>query len=465
MSAAENLVISPQPGPQTMFLSSTADICIFGGSAGGGKTYGILLEPLRHHDNKDFNAIIFRRNGKQIKNQGGLWDESLKIYPLLGAVPRQYMLDWIFPDGINIKFDHLEHENTVHNYQGAQIPLIMFDELTHFTRRQFFYMTSRLRSMSGVPGYIRATCNPDVNSWVRDFIDWWIGEDGYAIPERSGVIRWYLMINDQIMWADDPEELKMLYGEDQIPLSVTFIPSKLSDNQILMQKDPSYLAKLRALPKVDRERLLGDGVRGGNWNIRESAGNLFRREWFEVINTIPPGFNRVIRFWDRAATRPTPANPDPDWTRGLKVYGYPDGTFVVGDLQSMRDTPGRVQNLIKVVAKIDTYATRICAQQDPGSAGVEEAESFTNMLSQYDVRTRTFSKDKVTRAKAVSAAAENGKIKVYKAKWNKEFFDELESFPEGAHDDIVDTLSGAYNEMENVFSTADLAAKGMENVR
>lgn len=460
MSAAEKIEIQAQPGPQTQFLSSEADICIFGGAAGGGKTYAILLEPLRHHSNKDFKAIVFRRNGKQIKNQGGLWSESQNLYPLLGAQPRAYMLDWVFPSGMNLKFDHLEHDSTVLNYQGAQIPLIMFDELTHFSERQFFYMTSRLRSASGVPGYIRATCNPDADSWVRTFIDWWIDEDGYAIPERSGVLRYYLRMGDEIVWGDHPDDLKLLYGQNKNPRSVTFIPSKLSDNQILMKKDPSYLAALEALPLVDRERLLGDEQKGGNWNIRASAGNIFRRSWFEVVNQIPSGFTKVVRFWDRAATKPTPANPDPDWTRGLKLYSYPDGTFVVGDLQSMQDTPMKVEHLIKRVAAIDTIATRVVSQQDPGSAGVAEAEQFKRMLSTFDVRTRSFSKDKLTRAKAVSAASEGGRIKVYKAKWNKAFFDELEAFPEGGHDDIVDVFSGAYNELENMFSTLDLAANG-----
>jgi hypothetical protein len=75
----------------------------------------------------------------------------------------------------------------VYDWQGAQIPLICFDELTHFRAHQFFYMVSRNRSTCGVRPYIRATCNPDADSWVANFLAWWIDpETGFPIPERAG---------------------------------------------------------------------------------------------------------------------------------------------------------------------------------------------------------------------------------------------------------------------------------------
>ena len=125
--------IGPQPGPQQLFLSSPADIAIYGGAAGGGKTFAELLEPLRHVGNKDFGAVIFRRTTPQITNEGALWDDSLKLYPLLGAKPNQGDLYWTFPSGATVSFKHLEHDKTVLNWQGSQIPLIAFDELCHFT--------------------------------------------------------------------------------------------------------------------------------------------------------------------------------------------------------------------------------------------------------------------------------------------------------------------------------------------
>lgn len=437
-----NIDIRAQEGPQENFLTTVADICIYGGAAGGGKTFGLLLEPIRHFYNVQFSGVIFRRTSIQIRNPGGLWDESYKIYPLLGAEPRMGRMEWLFPKGGKLKFAHLEHDKNVYDWQGSAIPLLCFDELTHFSKQQFFYMLSRNRSTSGIPGYVRATTNPDAKSWVREFIDWWIGKDGYPLKERDGIVRWFIRQDDKIIWADSREELIATYGKEELPKSVTFISSNIYDNKILMEKDPSYLSNLKALSRVDRMRLLG-----GNWNVVPSAGNLFRQEWFELVDAVPAGYTGVVRFWDRAATKPSEENPDPDYTRGLKLYKYPDGTFVVGDLRTTRNTPGEVEKLIVQTAQHDGPSVKIMCQQDPGSAGKAESEHFIRMLRGYHVRTLPFSKDKVTRAKAVSAQAEGRNIKLLRASWNQEFLEETENFPDGAHDDIVDTLSGAFNDL------------------
>lgn len=451
----ETIRLQPQEGPQTAFLGTEADIAIYGGAAGGGKSYGLILEPLRHWNNSGFGGVVFRKNATQVRIKGGLWDESKNVYSLFKARPREDSLEWRFPSKMTMKFAHLEHASSVFDHQGGQYPYIGWDELTHFTEHQFFYLLSRNRSMSGVPGYIRATCNPDPDSWVRTFIDWWIGADGFPIAERSGVLRWFIRIEDKIIWANSPQEIFAQYGdgEEIQPKSVTFIPAKLSDNKILMQKDPMYLANLLAQNRVDRLRL-----HGGNWNVRASAGMLFQREWFPIVDAIPGGFIQAVRFWDRAATKPSEENKDPDWTRGLKLLKYPNGRFLVADLKSLRDTPGRVEDLIKNVASHDTPSVRIKSQQDPGSAGVAEGEYFVRMLAGYDVRIETMPRDKVTRAKPVSAQAEVGNIMVLRAPWNDEFFQEVENFSdEGTgHDDIVDTLSGGFNDLCGGTSTADV---------
>lgn len=447
----EKIIIQPQPGPQTDFLRTKADIALFGGAAGGGKSFALLLEPLYHFNNPKFGAVIFRRNTVQVRNEGGLWDESFALYAPMGAHPREANLEWEFGTSMRVKFSHLENEKTVYDWQGSQIPFIGFDELVHFTESQFWYMFSRNRSMSGVPGYIRATCNPDADSWVRKLVDWWIGEDGYPIPERSGKLRWFIRQDDALIWADTKEELIQQYGSQQLPKSFTFIPSKVHDNKILMEKDPSYLSNLMALSRVERMRLLE-----GNWNVRASAGSMFRKEWFTVVDAIPSGWNKVCRYWDRAATKPSETNPDPDWTRGLLMYKYPNGACCVADLKSLRDSPGQVEQLIKNTASHDTYRVPVIGEQDPGSAGVADAQNFVRMLSGYNVRTRKVAQDKVTRAKPVSAQAEAGNIVVLRAKWNEEFFTELENFPDGRHDDIVDVLSGAFNELSSGVSICDV---------
>lgn len=454
-SAAEvEIEIGPQAGPQTAFLECTADVAFYGGAAGGGKSYALLLEVLRHWDNERFGAVIFRRNSTQIRNEGGMWDESLSLYTQLGAHPREAYLDWEFPSGARLKFSHLEHERTVYDWHGAQIPMIGFDELTHFTESQFIYMMSRNRSTSGVPAYIRATMNPDVTSWVRKWIDWYIDpKTGFPIPERSGKIRWFIRKDGVMYWGDSRAELVARFPGEE-PKTFTFIPSKVTDNRILMEKDPGYIANLKALSKVERERLLD-----GNWNIKASAGNFFRREWMEIVEVIPAGWTHAVRYWDRAATKPSETNKDPDWTRGLKMLKYRDGLCIVVDLRSMRDTPAKVETLVKTTASHDGRKTTVVLEQDPGSAGVADVSNMAKVLMGYPVKVRKPTKDKATRAKPVSSGAEHGNIKVLRAPWNEDFFAELEQFSDNPdeynHDDIVDVFSGAYNELAGARSILD----------
>ena len=276
-----------------MFLSNPADIAIYGGAAGGGKSFGLLLEPLRHvTTNSGFYAVFFRRSTTQIRNPGGLWDESVQLYPYAGGIPVQTILEWKWNGGGRVKMAHLEHEKTVSEWQGSQVCLIGFDELCHFTETQFFYMLSRNRSKCGVRPYVRATCNPDADSWVATFISWWIDHNGYAIEERAGVLRWFVRIKGEIKWADSKEECIELYGKKELakdhkrqvkPKSVTFIPAKLDDNPALTEADPDYEANLDALDIVSQARL-----KDGNWKIKWDSGmEIFREQSLLDENGLP----------------------------------------------------------------------------------------------------------------------------------------------------------------------------------
>ena len=199
--------IRPQKGPQEDFLSTAADIGIYGGAAGSGKSWALCYESLRHIGNPKFGAVIFRRTSKQVRAEGGLWDRSMEIFPYAKAEPRESVLQWRFPSGAKVTFSHLEHENDRFNWDGSQIPYIGFDELIHFKESMFFYMLSRNRSTFGKKPYVRATTNPDAESWVADFISWWIDQDtGYPIPERCGKLRWFYRGEDKIFWYDSKAE-------------------------------------------------------------------------------------------------------------------------------------------------------------------------------------------------------------------------------------------------------------------
>jgi predicted phage terminase large subunit-like protein len=423
--------IRPQQGPQTEFLASEADIALYGGASGSGKTFAILIEPLRHVDNKDFGAVCFRRTTPEIKNEGGLWDESGKLYPFVGAIPNNTELFWKFPSGAALSFSHLEHESDIYSWQGSQIPLIMFDELTHFSKKQFFYMLSRNRSTSGIRPYIRATTNPDKKSWVRNFIDWWIGPDGFPIQERSGVIRWFNIIDDKVVWADDPSGLP----NPDFGKSFTFIPAKITDNKILMEKDPGYLANLNALSRVERAKLLD-----GNWDAEEKPGELFQKQWFKFVTVPPAKITRVVRYWDRAASESETA----DYTVGTKLGMLDNNQFIILDMVRFRGSPLRVEEMIKNMAIQDGVKCIVGIEEDPGQAGKVESSYLSRQLIGFNVRIQRATKDKITRALPFSAQCEAGNVLMVESKWNDDMISELESFPEGNNDDIVDTLSGGF---------------------
>ena len=429
--------IRAQEGPQTEFFLNEADILIYGGAAGSGKTYALLLEALWSYDVKDFTCVIFRKNANQVRNPGGLWAESQSLYRDFGGEPRESILEWSFPSGAMIKFAHMDLERDKHSWQGSQICLIGFDELCHFSWGQFVYMLSRNRSTCGIKPYIRATCNPDSESWVRKFIDWWINPDtGYAIPERSGQIRWFVVRGDETFWADSEEDLIERFL-DCLPKSVSFISANIYDNKILLKENPEYLANLQALPRFEREQLLK-----GNWNVRPTAGIFFQRNYFEVIDVLPKNLT-FVRYWDRAATKKTEIN-DPDYTVGLKLAKDKNDIFYVVDIVRLQESPLKVQNAIKNMAVQDGTFVKIGIEQDPGQAGVSEVDLLIRMLSGFIVKPYKVQKDKITRASPVSAQAEAGNIKFLRGHWNEDFFRELENFPESTHDDIVDSLSGAF---------------------
>lgn len=452
--------IRAQEGPQEAFLGSSADIAIYGGAAGGGKTWALLLEPLRHVCNPDFGAVFFRRSTVQIRNEGGLWDESEKVYPDAGGDPSAHVLKWSFPSGATVSFGHLEHDKTRLNWQGSQIPLICFDELTHFSATQFWYMLSRNRSMCGVRPYVRATCNPDPDSWVAQFIAWWIDQEtGYAIPERSGVVRWFVRVGDQIIWADKEDDLSghTMPGADgkdvAIPAkSVTFVSSKLTDNKALMEADPGYMGNLLSLSSIERERLLG-----GNWKV-SAQGGIFKDEWWKYYTALPDLTHRTI-YADTAQK----TKEQNDYSV-FQCWGKSkDGKAVLIDMvRGKWESPE-----LRVHARAFWEKHKAITGKSVGRVRafkVEDKASGTDLIQSLKREGIPIvgiprSIDKITRALDAAPMAESGNVLLPKdAPWLSDFLAEASAFPNGKNDDMVDPMMDAVSDMGSMSAAERMAA-------
>lgn len=416
------------------------------------------MSALRYKNVPGFGCTIFRKNFNQIFAQGGLWDESMQIYQdVRGACPKFARGQWLFCNDkgevlSKVTFAHIEKDEDVHKWQGSQICELGFDELTHFTEKTFFYMLSRNRSACGVEPFVRATCNPDANSWVAKFIEWWIDQDtGYPIPERSGKIRWFIRRDEVLYWANTRQELWKRFNltteeEKSEPRSVTFIMSKLSDNKELMKVNPGYLANLKALSQIERERLLY-----GNWKIKAAAGLYFKRSQLgEILNSVPADVIQWVRCWDLAATEKDDKG-DPAYTAGVLMGKRKNGRYVIANVVNKQMSASDVRKTIKLTAQSDRAAykrVRVRLPQDPGQAGKEQAESYIKFLAGFDVTTVAESGTKEARAEPMAAQWQAGNFDIVYGEWNEEYLLQLENFPDGKFKDMVDASANAFAEIE-----------------
>jgi hypothetical protein len=245
---------------QMEFAESTADIVVFGGSVGGGKTRALIYEPIARglHENPGFTDVIFRETFPEIMELGGPWNEACEVYPWLGARMVIGAHEARFPSGACCGFRYLDNEETKFKYKGSQFCRIAFDELTHFSESRVRYMFSRNRSTCGIKPYMRATTNPDPG-WVKvRLLAPWVDRNYPGRPAQSCELRW-LRYNehDEPEWFEQPVERAR---------SITFIRSKLADNPALLAANPDYEATLQFLTPVERERLLN-----GNWDVRREG--------------------------------------------------------------------------------------------------------------------------------------------------------------------------------------------------
>ena len=460
---------APQPGPQEEFCRSPADITIYGGAAGGGKSWAAIFEVLQHVGVRGFGALLLRKWLKDIKQTGGLWSEAENIYPLFNGRPNRADWRWKFPSGSDIAFGHVDADFK-ERFKSAQIALLIFDELTHFTEEEFFYLLTRLRSSCGVRPYVRATTNPDADSWVAEFLAWWIDQDtGYPIAERAGKVRWYLRRKERLYWASSRAELLARFPDAKPGhcKSVAFVPAKLEDNCFLGE---DYEGNLLQQDEVQQERLLL-----GNWKIRYDAGALFKEEWWTGQHKSPriidedelPDDIDWVRAWDLAATADKGTGftqGGADFTAGLLLgRSRSTGRYYVRDLVLGRWDPADVEQVVKRTA-VNDGQVKVWINQERAGAGKHQLSTFVRLLAGYTVDGGYESGEKPVRLSPVSAQAKQGHLLLVRGPWNRDFLLGVKYLPKG-HDDVGDALAAAFYQLTEVegLTIEDLARAAKED--
>ena len=213
-----------------------------------------------------------------------------------------------------------------------------------------------------------------------------------------------------------------------------------------MKADPGYMANLKALSVVERERLLY-----GNWKIKPAAGLFFPRSALpELLSEIPNDVVRWVRGWDLAATD-TDEGGEPAYTASVLLGKRKDGRYVIADATNNRIKAEKVRTLVKQCAVSDKAKykrVRIRMSKDPGQAGKEQAQSYTKMLAGFSVHFVSESGSKEARAEPFAAQWQAGNVDVVAGTWTETLLGQYESFPESKFKDLVDAGSNAFNELE-----------------
>jgi predicted phage terminase large subunit-like protein len=201
----------------------------------------------------------------------------------------------------------------------------------------------------------------------------------------------------------------------------------------------------------------------------DSGGTLFMRGWFGIVDHAPQLVGRV-RAWDLAATPKDERRArDPDWTAGVLLGKARDGTRYILDVRRTRGRPQEVEELVRQTAVEDGRGVKILMEQEPGSAGVAVIDHYRRtMLSGYNFQGERSTGSKADRAQPVAAQAEGGAVKLLRGAWNRDLLDELEAFPFGTHDDMVDALTLAFQGIAGMSTTTTarpVAVNGMPSLR
>lgn len=457
-------MLAPSSKKQEMFVRSHlegydyegnsvggADITIFGGAAGAGKSHMLLMSALPFVHMKHYRGVVIRRTTPQLR--GSVFDAAKEMYGSVAPSTkiRDKDMQFIFESGATVKMIHQEHTKSKYDIQGWEISQCLIDEVQQLPEENFLYAISRLRTKADMNAHLKASCNPDYDTFLRKYLEdaGYLDKEGFPREDMCGVITFCGQIDGKMTFRLT-RELWDAEFPSVTPMKFMFIGATCKDNPKLLEMEPTYLSKLENLPRVERDRLLY-----GNWFAREQASGYFKREWVgDPISTyqVPRGC-RIVRAWDLACTLPSEEYSDPDWTVGVKMAKDDTGNLYILDVVRFRERPAKVNQTVLETALIDGEEVTVVLPQDPGAAGKVAFDHLASALFDqgFTVRKAKTERAKLKRFEPFAAMAENGMVKVVKGDWNDKYFDELEVFDGGKkhHDDQVDATSDAAKELCN----------------
>jgi hypothetical protein len=273
-------IIQPQAGGQELFVRSNVDIVIFGGTLGGGKSFGAILANAEPSLDSKYRAAFFRKTLKELKGAGSITDDFKEAFGDSITIKMSENPRITFRNsGAFIDCHQLLDETPqkiIETFKGMQIDAAFFEELTGYEFFTWNYIASRVRGKSGWSGKVRATTNPSKTHWVRKLLDWYIGPDGLVPPEKSGVVRYVYLDGTSVedyVWGDSKEEVYLkckpsidrkiakmggVATYDNFIKSFTFILGNLAENSALLNNNPDYVGNVSGS--------VGEALLLGNWN-------------------------------------------------------------------------------------------------------------------------------------------------------------------------------------------------------
>lgn len=440
----------------------------------------LSMMPLLFAHDPQYRGIFFRRSYDEIMGANGLWQKAQNMYPFFGAKPNKTAKSWTFPNGAIQEYRHLFNDGDEESHRGKGYSFVGFDEIDQFTPDMIRMLMTCLRSEAKMASFMVGTLNPHPDSWCLPLVEWYLNEDGSPNEERCGVIRWYIVKDNDFVFGPNEDWFKEHHPESvyvQMPNSTektyvrpkrfTYVFFNVFDNPLFCAANPTYISELNNLPDHERATQLF-----GNWRAREKGESYFKREFLNRAAEVPSG-SVCVRSWDKAYSDNLKASPD--YTASIKMYKCPKNEYyIVGDyhpeihddfdihedivLGRFRKRVGPRDEWMLKQAHYDGFDCTVVIPEEQG-AGKGETEQLKKMFIGdgflvKTCKTGTAAESKLKKFLTFCSAAENGLVHIVESSFSSTatlntYLKELEQFTGKRStrllkDDWVDATSDCY---------------------